>query len=68
MSNPGEFSSRAPMLTRAPSVARRYVKLWGWEPLPHGTEQLLHNILQTLCASLHSELRTCIPAAYARPV
>lgn len=25
-----------------------YVKLWGWEPLPHGTEQLLHNILQTL--------------------
>ena len=31
-------------------MARRYVKLWGWEPLPHGTEQLLHNILQTLCA------------------
>ena len=56
------------MLTRAPSVARRYVKLWGWEPLPHGTEQLLHNILQTLCASLHPALRTrtCIPPAYAR--
>ena len=50
------------------SVARRYVKLWGWEPLPHGTEQLLHNILQTLCASLHPALRTrtCIPPAYAR--
>ena len=37
--------------TRAPSADRRYVKLWGWEPLPHGTEQLLHNILQALCAA-----------------
>jgi hypothetical protein len=49
--------------TWSPSVARRYVKLWGWEPLPHGTEQLLHNILQTLCAAPHctppSELRAC---------
>eukprot|EP00908_Phaeocystis_cordata_P007623 Transcript_18278.p1 GENE.Transcript_18278~~Transcript_18278.p1 ORF type:complete len:466 (-),score=105.91 Transcript_18278:468-1865(-) len=25
-----------------------YVQLWGWEPLPHGTEQLLRDILQTL--------------------
>jgi serine/threonine protein kinase len=24
------------------------VQLWGWEPLPHGTEQLLRDILQTL--------------------
>ena len=54
----------------APSVARRYVKLWGWEPLPHGTEQLLHNILQTLCAAPHctppSELRACA-SPYLRP-
>ena len=55
--------------TWALSVARRYVKLWGWEPLPHGTEQLLHNILQTLCASLHPALRTapCTPNSHLHP-
>lgn len=43
---PGSSNS----LTALPltSCLTEYVQLWGWEPLPHGTEQLLRNILQTL--------------------
>ena len=31
-----------------------YVQRWGWSPLPHGTQQLLRDILQTLCATRRS--------------
>jgi len=43
-------SSSSNPLTALPLTGclTEYVQLWGWEPLPHGTEQLLRNILQTL--------------------
>jgi len=46
----GNAPSSSNSLTALPLTGclTEYVKLWGWEPLPHGTEQLLHNILQTL--------------------
>jgi len=44
-------SSSNPLTALPLTGLTEYVKLWGWEPLPHGTEQLLHNILQALCAA-----------------
>ena len=42
--------SNAALLAGLPLVGcvSEYVQRWGWSPLPHGTEQMLRDILQTL--------------------